>query len=78
MNLAKKHQSMLQKLPDITFLAEALDDPFTNIRIVTLRSHVETKIKHDAQWLNKIVPTIEVKQFVRVEPNQIVIAVDAD
>ncbi len=80
MNLAKNlsHQSMLRKLPDITFLAEALNDPFTDIRIVTLRSHVETKIQHDARWLNKIVPTIEAKQFVRVEPNRIVIAIDTD
>ena len=81
MNLLTKspdHQSMLRNLPNITFLAEALDDPFTDIRIVTLRSWVDTKVQHDALWLNKIEPTFEAKQFIRVDPNEIVIAIDAD
>jgi len=69
---------MLQKLPDITFLAEALDDPFIDVRIVTLKSHVETKVKHDALWPNKITPTIKAKQFIRIEPNKIVIVIDAE
>ena len=82
MNLLSKNlkcQTMLQKLPDITFLAEALDDPFTYISIVTLRSHVATQVEHDMYWLDKQVDsTIEAKQFVRVEPERIVIAVNVE
>jgi len=74
-----KCQTILQKLPDITFLAEALDDPFTYISIVTLRSHVAIKVEHDMYWLDKqIDSTIEAKQFVRVEPERIVIAVNVE
>lgn len=73
-----KHQTMLQKMPDITFLAEALNDPFTYISIVTLQSHVVTKAEHDRCWLDKQVDTIEAKQFVRVEPERIVIAVNVE
>ena len=74
-----KHQTMLKKLPDITFLAEALDDPFTDVSVITLQSHVKTKAKHDTFWLNKSMGSrIDAKQFIRVEPNRIVVAVDAD
>ena len=82
MNLLSKnlnHQMMLQRLPDITFLAEALDDPFIDICVTTLRSHTETKIKHDSRWLDKIIgDTIEAKQFIRIDPDRIVIAVNVD
>ena len=82
MNLLSKnlnHQMMLQRLPDITFLAEALDDPFIDICVTTLRSHTETKTKHDSRLLNKIIgDTIEAKQFIRVDPDRIVIAVNVD
>jgi len=82
MNLLSKNlnqQMMLQQLPDITFLAEALDEPFIDICVITLRAHTETKVKQDSRWLDRTIEdTIDTKQFIRVDSDRIVIAIDVE